>query len=639
MDVAGAALSDSPREDNKSDSPRGALSPSGRTAPRKKPASRPGEVNQVGDYQLGERIGKGQFGAVRKALDLKTGECFACKQMKFSRRSQSSASTIKEIMQEIELLKSLDHPNIVRYVTSIQVRDTVNIIMEYVENGSLLNLLKKFGVIPEPLCINFMQQILSGLDYLHSKGVIHRDIKAANILITKSGKVCLADFGVSSHLEEGTGRMTVVGSPNWMAPEVISMAGTSAAADIWSFGATVIELLTGDPPYAGLGSMGALYRIVEDASVPLPPDISEDMKDFLRCCFQKDPSKRSTAKELLGHPLLSKQENRENRSISIQQTEEEVAKYNLKRQDRVKNIKQISSEPQETRSPGPTKLDSLLDKLAQSFERGPLRSSGSNSPHSFYEDREKRDIEHIIDEIRVQFLELLTAKQKVDAYARRWKQEAESYKSRLRASQQIANPQQDFPSVSTDTLISNIKLLEMSMENDLQLARSIYYNIAATAMGKNCQRMGLLYTEIEGKWKRRWFIVRDNFLLIYKDSKALVPLTCVNLAHCVAMNLHDTDRKFVFKITNNNDNTDILVSAGSDETRNNWVESISNCSNWFERDCFEERKKDEAEFAATPKVRKGKSLFRSRKTSDSLSRRTTASSSTRAFSKSLDKST
>ena len=179
----------------------------------------------------------------------------------------------------------------------------------------------------------------------------------------------------------------------------------------------------------------------------------------------------------------------------------------------------------------------------------------------------------------------------------------------------------------------------MSMENDLQLARSIYYNIAATAMGKNCQRMGLLYTEIEGKWKRRWFIVRDNFLLIYKDSKALVPLTCVNLAHCVAMNLHDTDRKFVFKITNNNDNTDILVSAGSDETRNNWVESISNCSNWFERDCFEERKKDEAEFAATPKVRKGKSLFRSRKTSDSLSRRTTASSSTRAFSKSLDKST
>jgi serine/threonine protein kinase len=136
--------------------------------------------------------------------------------------------------------------------------------------------------------------------------VIHRDIKGGNILTTKDGIVKLADFGVATKLTDSEKSNSVVGTPYWMAPEVIEMNGQlTSACDIWSLGCTVIELLTTNPPYFTLHPCSAMIKIVQEP-MPMPENISEDLKDFLSRCFEKDPFKRIDAKSLLQHHWLTK---------------------------------------------------------------------------------------------------------------------------------------------------------------------------------------------------------------------------------------------------------------------------------------------------------------------------------------------
>lgn len=169
--------------------------------------------------------------------------------------------------------------------------------------GSLHNNIKAFGKFPENLAASYTYKILSGLRYLHSQDVIHCDLKAANILITKTGGLKLTDFGVSLSLkmkdDENTGEPA--GTPNWMAPEVIKFAGASAKSDIWSLGCTIVEMLTGKPPYAGIPSFAALYRIVEDDEPPIPQNIalSDEAREFLLACFKKNPEDRPSAYDLM----------------------------------------------------------------------------------------------------------------------------------------------------------------------------------------------------------------------------------------------------------------------------------------------------------------------------------------------------
>ncbi|KAK9805307.1 hypothetical protein WJX73_000155 [Symbiochloris irregularis] len=255
----------------------------------------------LGDkYQLGEELGRGAFGQVFKGLDQRTGNTVAIKQMALSGISPEG---LHSVMGEIELLKNLNHRNIVKYIGSFKTRSHLYIILEYMENGALSSHIKpsKFGNFPESLVAVYIQQVLQGLAYLHEQGVVHRDIKGANILTTKEGIVKLADFGVAAKLDEERDKQSVVGTPYWMAPEVVEMTGLSAASDIWSVGALAIELLTGSPPYGDLHPMSALYKIVQDDGPPMPPDISSDMRNFLVACFQKDPSRRPGARDLLAH--------------------------------------------------------------------------------------------------------------------------------------------------------------------------------------------------------------------------------------------------------------------------------------------------------------------------------------------------
>ncbi|KAL2261244.1 hypothetical protein VTK26DRAFT_4515 [Humicola hyalothermophila] len=255
------------------------------------------------DYRLGDCIGKGAFGSVYKAFNWGTGEAVAVKQIKLA---DVPKSELRMIEAEIDLLKNLHHDNIVKYIGFVKTADCLNIILEYCENGSLHSICKAYGKFPENLVGVYMTQVLHGLQYLHDQGVIHRDIKGANILTTKDGTVKLADFGVSTSTLAGPDKEAqVVGTPYWMAPEIIQLSGATSASDIWSVGCTVIELLQGKPPYHNLAAMPALFAIVNDDHPPLPEGVSPAARDFLMQCFQKDPNLRVSARKLLRHAWIT----------------------------------------------------------------------------------------------------------------------------------------------------------------------------------------------------------------------------------------------------------------------------------------------------------------------------------------------
>lgn len=243
-----------------------------------------------------------------RALNRESGHFVAIKEIP---QHSMNPSHLQAVQSEIELLHHLQHPQIVRFYETIRTAENLYLVLEYVENGSLANILKHFGRFPEHILQVYMHQVLQGLEWLHSKGVCHRDIKGANLLITKDGQVKLADFGVAGKLTDEAKPHAVVGTPYWMAPEMIEMSGFTTASDIWSLGCTLIELFHGEPPYFEMRPVTALYRIVQDEKPPLPPGLSSELTDFLNCCFVRDPLKRPTAAQLRLHPWLADEVSKE----------------------------------------------------------------------------------------------------------------------------------------------------------------------------------------------------------------------------------------------------------------------------------------------------------------------------------------
>jgi serine/threonine protein kinase len=175
----------------------------------------------------------------------------------------------------------------------------------WMEYGSLYTNYKKFGVFSESSVVDYIREVMEGLQYLHELGIVHGDIKATNILLTKDGHIKLTDFGISQLISQRKQHHRVLGSPYWMAPELIQMKEISCAADIWSVGCTIFELIEGKPPYYEMQPMSAMYRMVEEElPPPLSKDISPALREFLTVCFRKDPKERPLAKDLLDHPWL-----------------------------------------------------------------------------------------------------------------------------------------------------------------------------------------------------------------------------------------------------------------------------------------------------------------------------------------------
>lgn len=267
-----------------------------------------------GKWIKGALIGAGSFGKVYLGMDAVNGLLMAVKQVELPRGSAPNEERKKNMLsaleREIDLLKDLSHPNIVQYLYSSVDDDFLNIFLEYVPGGSVTALLRSYGAFEEPLVKNFVRQILQGLNYLHERDIIHRDIKGANILVDNKGGIKISDFGISKKVDGNllTGkrmnRPSLQGSVFWMAPEVVKQTAHTSAADIWSVGCLVVEMLTGEHPWAQLTQMQAIFKIGQSAKPAIPSDISSEAQDFLTKTFDLNHSARPSAGELLQHPWV-----------------------------------------------------------------------------------------------------------------------------------------------------------------------------------------------------------------------------------------------------------------------------------------------------------------------------------------------
>jgi hypothetical protein len=249
------------------------------------------------------KIGDGASGTVYAGQDLK-GRPIAIKRMKLSNQN------IASIVSEIDILRNSSHPNIIGFIEAYLKDRELWVVMEYMDSGCLADILEQFELIQltEEQIAYVCAQTLNALAYLHSKHRIHRDIKSDNILLGSKGEVKLADFGYATQLTaERQKRMTVVGTPYWMAPEVIRGNKYDTKIDIWSLGIMLMEMAEGDPPYMEQPPLRALFMITTKGIPPLKDaKWSPELRDFLAKCLARDPSQRATAQELLQHPFLKK---------------------------------------------------------------------------------------------------------------------------------------------------------------------------------------------------------------------------------------------------------------------------------------------------------------------------------------------
>ncbi|DAZ95023.1 TPA: hypothetical protein N0F65_003649 [Lagenidium giganteum] len=258
-------------------------------------------------YEVLERLGEGSYGKVYKAVNRETAQVIALKIVPVD----SDETDLSSLTKEISILECCSSPYIVQYHGSFLYDAQLWICMEYCAAGSLADLMAlRQQCLAEKEIAAVCANMVLGLDYLQNQRNIHRDIKAGNILLASNGVAKLADFGVSAQLTSTVNkRKTVIGTPFWMAPEVIQETQYDGKADIWSLGITAIELAEGEPPLSNVHPMRAIFMIPNRPPPTLKQQerYSTDFHNFLATCLQKDPAKRASATELLQHPFIKKE--------------------------------------------------------------------------------------------------------------------------------------------------------------------------------------------------------------------------------------------------------------------------------------------------------------------------------------------
>ncbi|XP_075367305.1 mitogen-activated protein kinase kinase kinase 19 isoform X2 [Mycteria americana] len=264
-------------------------------------------------WTRGEVLGKGAYGTVYCGLTSQ-GQLIAVKQVVLDTSDQlTTEKEYQKFHEEVDLLKTLKHVNIVTYLGTCLEDNILSIFMEFVPGGSISSIISRFGPLPEIVLCKYTKQILQGVAYLHDNCVVHRDIKGNNVMLMPNGIVKLIDFGCARRLAwvslSGTHSemlKSVHGTPYWMAPEVINESGYGRKSDIWSVGCTVFEMATGKPPLASMDRIAAMFYIGAHRGLmpSLPDRFSSTAVDFVHACLTRDQRERPSALQLLDHPFV-----------------------------------------------------------------------------------------------------------------------------------------------------------------------------------------------------------------------------------------------------------------------------------------------------------------------------------------------
>ncbi|KAJ6811914.1 serine/threonine-protein kinase PEPKR2 [Iris pallida] len=251
------------------------------------------------EYVLGVPIGRGKFGSVRLCRSKSTGEEFACKTLK--KNGEESVHREMEIMQHLS-----GHPNVVALKAVFEDSDSFHLVMELCGGGRLLDQMTKEGRYSEQKAANLIKELASVIRYCHEMGVVHRDIKPENILLTASGKMKLADFGLAVRVANGQRLSGIAGSPAYVAPEVLS-GHYSEKVDVWGAGVLLHALLVGVLPFQG-DSRDAVFEAIKNVQLNFHSgmweSISELGRDLLGRMLNRDVTRRMTANEILRHPWI-----------------------------------------------------------------------------------------------------------------------------------------------------------------------------------------------------------------------------------------------------------------------------------------------------------------------------------------------
>ncbi|KAL2258039.1 hypothetical protein VTK26DRAFT_8794 [Humicola hyalothermophila] len=252
-------------------------------------------------YRGFTKIGQGASGGVYTGHERGSNRLVAIKQMNLEQQPKKDL-----IINEILVMKESSHPNIVNFIDSYLCGGELWVVMEFMEGGSLTDVVT-FNIMTEGQIASVCRETLRGLQHLHSKGVIHRDIKSDNILLSMEGNIKLTDFGFCATINEAQNkRTTMVGTPYWMAPEVVTRKEYGRKVDIWSLGIMAIEMIEGEPPYLTESPLRALWLIATNGTPQIKneQELSPVFRDFLYFALKVDPEKRASAHDLLRHEFM-----------------------------------------------------------------------------------------------------------------------------------------------------------------------------------------------------------------------------------------------------------------------------------------------------------------------------------------------
>ena len=279
-------------------------------------------------YKYGRIIGRGAFGKVNIGLNILTGRIVAIKS--FNKKNIVNESSKKKILYETNLMRGLFHPSVTKILETFESENYMLIIMEYISGGNLQNFVKKRRKLCEKTAKILFRQIIQGIKYIHSRGIVHRDIKLENILLDLNNIIKICDFGVGKLIKPNTILKDQCGTPVYMAPEIIKGEGYRGfPVDIWSAGVALYIMLSGNLPFNKDKEHNLEYSILHK-NIKEIPDVSDEANNLLKNILEKDPNKRFTENQILEHSWMNTNLNdEENNEYDYNNEIKNVNKYHL----------------------------------------------------------------------------------------------------------------------------------------------------------------------------------------------------------------------------------------------------------------------------------------------------------------------